>query len=198
MMNKKELRKEILALRNALLHQERCEKSNQIVEKVYDLDSFKKSNKLLLYQPMKSEVDITKIFEQAQGCGKDIYVPRVIGEEMEFYLVDETTEFELSAYGIREPKPETTKMFVPSPKDHIFVLMPGVAFDTEGNRIGYGGGYYDKYLQRLADGNLHEDICTVAVAYDCQIVELGRIETESHDRKVDYIVTETKDIRRED
>ncbi len=85
-MNKKELRKEILALRNALLHQERCEKSNQIVEKVYDLDLFKKSNKLLLYQPMKSEVDITKIFEQAQRCGKDIYVPRVIEEEMEICM----------------------------------------------------------------------------------------------------------------
>jgi len=192
MADKKELRKNVLAYRDALSEQERCEKSIQIVEKVYDLDSFKKSNKLLLYQPMKSEVDITEIFEWAQRCGKDIYVPRVIGKEMEFYLVDETTEFEVSAFGIREPKPELTKMFVPTPEDYIFVLMPGVAFDAEGNRIGYGGGYYDKYLQRLADGDLREDICTVAVAYDCQIVELGKIEKEPHDMRVDYIVTESK------
>ena len=195
-MKKKELRKEILARRNALSVQEREEKSIQIAHKVIHLEEFKKSNKILLYAPIRSEVETAKIYMEARRLCKDVYYPRVIGNEMEFYFVDETTEFETSVYGIREPKIEVEKQFVPDAQDKIFILMPGAVFDTAGNRIGYGGGYYDKYLQWLASVISLENVCKVAVAFECQLVELDRIEHELHDVQADFIVTESRIVKR--
>ena len=109
---------------------------------------------------------------------------------MQFYLIDESTEFETSRYGICEPKPESTILFEPTVDDKIFVVVPGAVFDRGGNRIGYGGGYYDKYLQELMRKVNSDNICKVAVAYDCQIVKLGEIEKDVYDISVDYVVTE--------
>ena len=119
-----------------------------------------------------------------------LYYPRVMGSEMNFYLLDEGTEMEVGSFGIREPKPESTVGYKPSEGDKVFVIMPGAAFDKEGNRIGYGGGYYDKYLHWLASMISNENIYKVAVAYECQLVENGLIERKPHDVKVDGIVTE--------
>ena len=90
-----------------------------------------------------------ELYQAAKMLDKEIYFPRVIGDKMEFYLVDDGMDFELSSFGVREPKVEVDNLFVPQEADDILVLMPGVVFDEDGNRIGYGGGYYDKYLQWL-------------------------------------------------
>lgn len=110
---------------------------------------------------------------------------------MEFYLVDETTEWETSKFGMREPKVDEYKKLKANSHDKIFVLMPGAAFDKKGNRIGYGGGYYDKYLQQLETKMSSQNIYKTAVVFECQIVETGLIEQEAHDIKPDCIVTET-------
>ena len=191
---KKELRKEILARRNALSVQEREEKSIEIARKVIALEEFENSNKILLYAPIRSEVKTSNIYMEARRLRKAVYYPRVLGDEMEFYFVDETTELETSKYGIREPKVEEVKQFVPNTQDKIFILMPGAVFDEDGNRIGYGGGYYDKYLHWLASRISLENICKVAVAFACQVVELGKIEPEIHDVQADFIVTENQVI----
>ena len=102
------------------------------------------------------------------------------------------TEFETSRFGVREPKKDTARRYVPKEDENIFVLVPGVVFDETGNRIGYGGGYYDKYLHWLVNEVSIDNICKVAVAYECQLVEQGRLESEVHDVKVDYVITETK------
>ncbi len=195
-MDKRELRKTILELRGALSLKERHDKSICIAQQVMELECFKKCNKLLLYMPVRSEVETQEINLVAQRCGKKVYYPRVNGKQMEFYLINENTEFDISILGIKEPKPETTIPLELDEEDVVLAIIPGVVFDGAGNRIGYGGGYYDKYLQRLADGNLHKNICMVAVAYDCQMVEDGMIEREPHDVRVDYIMTETRDMRR--
>lgn len=191
-MEKKKLRKEILARRNALLDKERHEKSLQIANKVIGLEQFKNANKILLYAHMRSEVETTEIYRESQRQGKDIFYPRVIGEKMEFYLVDEAAEFETSSFGVSEPKAEVSKQFVPNQSDKILVLMPGIVFDEAGNRIGYGGGYYDKYLHWLEDKLQLEKVCKAAVAFECQLVDSGMIENELHDVKVDCVVTEAK------
>ena len=190
--NKKELRKEILARRNALSLQERAEKSTQIANKVIALAEFQKSNKILLYAPIRSEVETDAIDLEARRLSKEVYYPRVLGSEMEFYLVDEMSNLEQGSYGIREPKLEPAKQLVPNAQDKIFVVMPGAVFDEAGNRIGYGGGYYDKYLEWLASKVPVEQICKVAVGFGCQMVEKGRIVREAHDIQVDYIVTESQ------
>lgn len=192
MRNKKELRKEILARRNALTQEEQNEKSILISQNVIALEEFQKSNKVLLYEAIRSEVDTQTIFREARKIHKEIYYPRVLGDKMEFYRVDERTEFDISPYGIKEPMPSSTVPYEPCKRDTVFVVMPGAVFDTEGNRIGYGGGYYDKYLQRLSKIIPSDNICKVAVAYECQMVELGTIKLEPHDIKVDYVMTERK------
>lgn len=104
MENKKELRKEILAKRDGLSLKERKEKSSVIAQKVIVLEEFIKSNKILLYSHIRSEVETTDVYAEAKRLGKDIYYPRVLGDKMEFYFVDETTEFEMSPFGVREPR----------------------------------------------------------------------------------------------
>lgn len=192
-MNKKDLRKEILARRGTLSKQVCYEKSKVIAERVTQLETFKMSNKVLLYAPIRNEVETEEIYCMAKAFQKNIYYPKVLGTEMEFYRMDETTELELSKYGILEPVPESTDLYNPEDDDMIFVVMPGAVFDREGNRIGYGGGYYDKYLHRLGDRVNPKQICKVAVAYECQLVESGLIEQETHDIKMDYVITESEE-----
>lgn len=194
-MDKTGLRKEALARRTALSKEECCEKSRAIAETVIQLENFKKCNKVLLYAPIRNEVETKEVVQEARVLKKEIYYPRVLGKEMEFYRVDEMTEFETSAYGIWEPKPESSVALVPKKEDEILVLMPGAVFDKAGNRIGYGGGYYDKYLCWLESMVSPEQICKVAVAYECQMVEEGQIVKEPHDMCVDYIVTEREVYR---
>ncbi len=195
-MDKKKLRKEVLARRGTLSEQEQKEKSTEIARSVIRLDEFKNCKTILLYEAFRNEVQTDEIYREARCLGKQVYYPKVNDKEMEFYRVENCAEFEVGAYGIREPKPEDAKRYVPKEDDEILVVVPGVAFDEKGNRIGYGGGYYDKYFQRLADGDAQKNTCKVAVAYDCQIVDHGMIQSETHDIRMDYIMTETRNIGR--
>ena len=97
---------------------------------------------------------------------------------------------EISSYGIKEPKPESTTVYMPKEEDMILVVLPGAVFDRDGNRIGYGGGYYDKYLCWLESKVSPERIYKVALAYECQMVDVAVIENEPHDIKVDCVITE--------
>lgn len=188
--NKSELRKEIRRFRNALPLEMRKEKSVRIASLIIRLQEFQRANVVLLYSAIKSEVETELIYEVAKQLQKQVYYPRVIGDEMEFYLVDEGAEFVVSNFGVREPKIDEAKRYVPKENSSVFVIVPGVAFDTAGNRIGYGGGYYDKYLQKLMKEVTPMNVCKAAVAYECQVVALGTIKSEPHDMRVDYIVTE--------
>lgn len=194
MISKKELRKEILARRDAMSEKERQEKSARISQQVIEQVEFKNANKVLLFSSFKSEVDTQAIFREAKCLNKDIYYPRVIGKEMEFYLVDEATKFEVSKFGVSEPKMNEDKKFATTAEDKVFILMPGVAFDEEGNRIGYGGGYYDKYLQQIEEKLSSKNICKMAIAFECQVVEVGKIKFENYDIKPNAIITEDRKI----
>ena len=188
--NKSEIRKEVRRLRDALPQEVRKERSAQIASRVIELQEFQCANVVLLYSAIKSEVETVLIYEEAKRLEQSVYYPRVIGDRMEFYLIDEATEFETSTFGVCEPKIDEARCYVPNEKDSVFVLVPGLAFDKEGNRIGYGGGYYDKYLYWLEKKMVVANICKAAVAYDCQMFVPGMIESESYDIRVDYIVTE--------
>lgn len=184
MRTKKELRKEILQLRNALNVEARKEKSHLIAEKVIAQSEFIETDKILLFASFKSEVDTCEIFQAAREAGKAVYFPKIIGKEMKFYQVEKEDDLTEGQWGIREPQLIPEKEFVPQAVDKICIIMPGVVFDIEGNRIGYGGGYYDKFLQQLENGY------KLAIAFDCQLVDRGQIVGEQHDVKADCVVTE--------
>lgn len=201
MKTKQELRKEILQLRDALTVEERQVKSHRIAEDIIALREFEEADKVLLFASYKSEVDTSEIFEAAQNASKDIYYPKVICKEMEFYQVQEKEDLLEGYRGIREPEADTQKVFRPLSTDKIFILMPGAVFDKEGNRIGYGGGYYDKFLQRMESilGNeeviFDQQICKTAIAFQCQMVDIGQIINQEHDIKPDYVITEEQIYR---
>lgn len=192
MIGKKELRKEILKRRDALPLEERIEKSQRIAEAVIKQENFEDAAVVLAFASFRSEVDTSPIIHQALMLKKKLYLPKVIGEEMEFYQVDDAIELEDGYFGIQEPKPEPSKHFTPKSNEKIFILMPGAVFDEEGGRIGYGKGFYDRFLQQLEMQTKKENLCKAAIAFSCQIVEKGDIIKEKHDVNPDIIITEEK------
>lgn len=194
MKTKQELRKEILQKRDSLTPEERSEKSKRITERVVVHENFREADVILLFSSYKSEVDTTGIFAVARRDGKDVYYPRVQGEEMEFYKVESEMDLLEGYRGIREPAADSHKRFALPTDKKICVIMPGAVFDEAGNRIGYGGGYYDKFIEKLETSMRKEvakrNIYKIALAFGCQIVEVGLISNEVYDKKVDDIITE--------
>lgn len=193
-MNKKELRNEILTLRDALSVDERVQKSMQIAKQVIEQKAFQEADKILLFASYKSEIETAQIFDVAHALNKDVYYPKVVDKKMEFYQVQNKEDLIEGYRGIREPEISVDRQFIAAPLEKILVVMPGAVFDEDGNRIGYGGGYYDKYLQQLECIMAKENVCKIAVAFECQMVETDKIPREAHDRKPDYIITETRVI----
>ena len=207
---KTELRKEILKRRDDLTSEQRHNKSNKIVQSLVVQKAFLEADIILLFASYKSEVETGHIFHAAREAGKQVYYPKVLGKEMEFYLVEQEDDLLEGYRGILEPEENVEKQFryekvlecsesCKSEKSDdsktvikICVIMPGAVFDKEGNRIGYGGGYYDKYLERLEEEKFISKVhvTKIAVAFECQIVENGKIVQEFHDIKPNCIITE--------
>ncbi len=177
-MDKNELRREMKIRRREMSDAEVCVKSGEIVASLLNSSFYKSHQHILAYISQDNEVETTSFIEQAIKDGKNIYAPKVHGQEMEFYRIKSLAELEKGAFGILEPT-VTSEMFV---ANSGLVIVPGEAFAKDGTRIGYGGGFYDKYLAK------HEGLTTVALAYDMQIVD--GISAESHDMKMQYIITE--------
>lgn len=194
--SKKELRNEILRLRDALSEEERNEKSHHIAEKVIAQKEFTEADKVLLFASFKSEVGTQEIFEAARTAGKSVYYPKILGKEMEFFLVEKAEDLSEEYWGIREPEAILERKFFANPEEKICVIMPGAVFDVEGNRIGYGGGYYDKFLQKLEIefSTQQREVYKIAVAFECQMTELGNIISETYDIKPNCIITEKRKL----
>lgn len=190
MKTKKQLRTEILSIRKNLTPEERLVKSHSIATKLVACTEFQQADKILLYAANKSEVDTTEIHEEARRLGKSIYYPKVEGNEMEFYHVQDLTELQEGFRGIREPLASDETRININPNDKICIIMPGAVFDNDGNRIGYGGGYYDKYLKNLSELLADKNITKIAICYTCQIVETGIIPVEEFDVKYDLLISE--------
>ena len=194
METKKEIRKLRLANRDELTPLERREKSKEITKRVTSFSAFCESNKVLLFASYKSEVETKEIIETAFVMNKQVYLPKVKGETMEFYRVFPDMRLKDGYCGIQEPEENAFFEFIPQKEEKIFILLPGAVFDEEGGRIGYGKGFYDRFLQQLEQQIKKENICKMAVAFECQIVEKGRIQKETHDILPNVIVTEDRVI----
>lgn len=187
METKKKIRREILALRDKLSGEERIRLSSEIFRRIENLPDFQKADKLLLFAGYGSEPDTLPLHDKCIARGKRVYCPVVLGDEMEFYRITSVDELKIGYKGILEPCPSKEGRYIPG--DYDFMLVPGTVFDRQGNRIGYGKGFYDKYLSGGFPGKM------AAVAFSFQIVENGRIPTEPTDHKINCIVTENEIIR---
>lgn len=156
---------------------ERKEKSHCISEKVVAHPFFLHADAIYCYANYKSEVETCSIIEQAWILNKKVAVPKVNGNEMEFYYIQSFEELQEGYKGIPEPKPVHF-----ASDENVLVIMPGAAFDSQYNRIGYGKGYYDKYL------NNHPYYKTLALAFELQMVKL--IPADDYDIRPNIIITE--------
>ena len=177
---------ECLKKRNQIPQAEK-EAENQLI--LEHLKAFMKENKIhhyLCYIHYKSEVETIPFVSYLLEQGIHVYAPKVSGDTMDFYKIESLEDLETGYQGILEPKEDEHMLFqelVPS-TETVCMILPGCGFDRKGNRMGYGGGYYDKYLSKWEN---KYDIRKVAVAYEIQIVD--DIPHKSHDHRVNYIIT---------
>lgn len=179
-LQKKTLRREILARRKALSIEQVALYSKMICDRIIKTSEYESATDICLYMPIHNEVDVTLLIEWCMCDNKRIWLPKIIGESMDFYSFEDKEHLMKGAYDILEPVSDTSLV----PDKHTLIIMPGSVFSKTRDRIGYGGGYYDRYLEKYK-------LClTIAVAYDFQVVD--SILTDEFDKKPDKIITEAK------
>lgn len=187
MLDKKTIRKEILRKRDSIQPEIRQIKDRLIMDKVISLPDFLKAKTIFYFASFRSEVNTLPQIEEALRSGKRIVLPKVdnANKRLKLYEILNTDEIKLGFWGIPEPEaiPERERDI----NEVDLVIMPGVAFDTQGTRLGYGAGYYDKLLS-----GLKRNIPLIAIAYEEQIVDT--LPSEDHDVRIDMIVTDKRII----
>lgn len=175
-MDKKTLRAKIREQKRAMSEEEIRERSEKLGQLFADSQLYREATTIYGYLPYNQEVRTVPMLERALKDGKRVAVPKVYGDEMKFIYMTDLTQVEKGYAGIPEPVEDG-----PVAEDQTaLVLMPGLAFDKEGHRIGYGGGFYDKFL--AAEPN-HP---TLALCYEFQMVK--ELPTEEFDIPVDCVL----------
>ena len=175
-MDKKELRRTLRDRKRAMTEEEIVTRSKTLGVLFAQSEAYKNAKTIYGYLPYNQEVRTVPMLEQALKDGKQVAVPKVYGEEMKFLYLDDLTKVSKGYAGIPEPIADEPV----ADDETALVLMPGLAFDPAGHRIGYGGGFYDKFL--AAEPN-HP---TLALCYEFQM--LTRLDTEEHDIPVDTVL----------
>ena len=201
-MNKKELRKKYIEIRKNIDEKKREKESKEIVGKLLDMISKGDYDAILLYAPLEYEVDVFPIFTESiseadskpeginegtphksekADCSYRFCFPRVRGSEMDFCFVKSESELAKGSFDVREPV-ESCELFKPKKEEKYLIVVPGACFDKDGYRLGYGKGFYDKYLSKYADFDFEKaGVCFK----DCF---LEKAEHESTDVPVDKVI----------
>ena len=175
-MNKQELRRTIRERKRAMTEEEIVERSNALAEKFYHTPAYQAAATIYGYLPYNQEVRTVPMLQRALDDGKRVAVPKVYGEEMRFIYLEDLTQVSKGYAGIPEPIADA-----PVAEDQrALVLMPGLAFDPQGHRIGYGGGFYDRFLAQEP----HHP--TLALCYEFQMQ--AHLDTEEFDIPVDTVL----------
>ena len=183
---KKEIRSTILKKRNSILFSEVLEKSERIKEQVVHMVEFNDAKTILFYVSYDNEVYTHEMIKESLEIKKQVVVPKT-DRNSRTILCSSLTKWDdlvAGAYDILEPRQECLKEVLPESID--LIIIPGIAFDCQGNRIGHGMGYYDRLLTKKF--NAHR----LGLAFEFQIVE--KISPEKHDVKINKIVTEKRII----
>jgi len=186
---KKELlRKRLLEMRRSMAFETVYQMSLRAQKRFLATPFFRDAEKISLYCSFQNEVLTDEVFERARALGKEVFYPRVVasgkGRKLEFFPVGCLKELSPGAYEIPEP---TNGLEAVSPEELDLIVMPGVAFDVRGSRLGFGKGYYDMALQGAGARK-------VALAYEFQVLN-EEIPVEPHDVTVSAIVTERRVLK---
>lgn len=183
---KRSLRIAVLAARDAMNVADRQRASMSIVQSIIQSALYKNSKSVLAYASFGTEVDTQLLLNQVLTDGKILILPRVIKAEnrLSLHRVENIRELVDGVWGIREPRADALMVNV---NEADLIIVPGVAFDRTGFRIGYGAGYYDRLLLAA-----NPQSTRLSGAFDCQLVDA--VPSESHDQQVDIIITPTQKI----
>ena len=175
-MDKKELRRSIREKKRAMTEAEIVSRSEALGRLFLQSEAYRNAKTIYGYLPYNQEVRTVPMLQQALKDGKRVAVPKCYGDEMKFIFMEDLSKVEKGYANIPEPIADD-----PVADDiTALVLMPGLAFDPQGHRCGYGGGFYDKFLAAEPE---HP---TLALCYEFQM--LPHLETEEHDIPVDYVL----------
>ena len=187
---KKVYRKRYRTLRDRLTAEEVEEYSEVICRKITDLPAFREADAVLCYMAFRNEVDCNNIMLTAWEERKNVFLPRMEGDEMEFYLVKQGEALIKNSLGIEEPDPTFPILPQVMPKgSRILMIMPGLAYDRARHRLGYGGGYYDRYLSGFGS---EYRITTVAPTYSILILQDGELPFEETDIRPQLVIDECR------
>ncbi len=193
MASQREIRKEALEHRRNIDPEKRRSMDLDIYNECISMPAYKNAEYVLCYVNYNDEVDTHRLIRRAIQENKKVYVPKVLDPsagEMDFYSIDSLAETEKGYHGIPEPEMNVRNSFEPvysaidwSLRKKILIIVPGVAFDRKLNRIGYGRGFYDRYL------SAHSEAVSVGLCYDCQLYADGIIQCSDKDVKVRQLIT---------
>ena len=177
-MDKKALRAEIKAKKRAMTEAQIEETSRLLARQLFDHPAYRNAKSIFGYLSYNQEVRTLPMLEQAQKDGKRVAVPKVLDDRMIFIWLDDLSRVSLGYCKIPEPLDDGPEAL----DETALVLMPGLAFDPTGRRCGYGGGFYDRYLEA------HPQHPTLALCYGFQLFD--HLDTDPHDIPVDYVLSQ--------
>lgn len=185
-MPKRMLRSQLLARRRALSHDAWSASSRAAQLNLLALDEYARAECIALYSAVHNEVDTGLILAAALKAGKRLLYPAVCGHQMVFRCIERMESLQEGAFGILEPRPGGVEY---QADEADLIVIPGVAFDLSGTRIGYGKGFYDRFLQ-------HSDCSAllVGLCHDFQVTD-GLVTADSHDIPMEIVVSDTRIIR---
>ncbi len=207
---KKKIRARLLRKRDSIPSELKIQKEAAIEKRLFELEEFRSAKSLLAYVSFRSEVDTTRFLQDVINSGKKLVLPVVDSRHkvLQLYEVKATSELEYGYMGIPEPGVREDREVTLSDVD--LVIIPGAGFDLKGNRLGYGGGYYDKLLSGIEKIGIRDQGLGIskekltpnpqpptplflALAFEEQIED--EIASEPHDIKMDIIITDKRLIR---
>ena len=180
---KEQIRRDFKTRRRTLSCEHVRINSDKICENFLDSDIYKNCQNILAYSTIQNEVDLSQIINQALLDNKNLFLPRVEGDSMNFFRINNTDKLQIGSYNILEPQNGT----VYQDSTNSIMLVPGIAFSTEGAGIGFGKGFYDKYLSQ------HKSIFKIGIAYDWQITKSW--VTNEFDINMNMIITEKREVK---
>lgn len=183
---KKAIRASVLSARDAMPPDQRARESMKMCESIIASTPYQGATTVLAYASFGSEFDTSFLLQHVLTVKKNLVMPRVDKEtqQLQLHRAHRVDDLITGGWGIREPRADAE---IISPNEIDFILVPGVAFDRAGFRIGYGKGFYDKLLSAVNPVSTR-----LSAAFDCQIIDA--VPNEAHDQRIDIIVTPTQKI----
>lgn len=183
LVTKEEAREIVRSLKRQMKPEEIKERSKLVMKKLEELPCFLEARTVYCYVSYNQEVDTRNLINRSLELGKEVAVPRVEGKDIAFYTISSLSDLKPGYQGILEPSGSKV-----SKAERALMIFPGLAFDLKKNRVGYGGGFYDRYLASHRNISFEK----TALAFDFQIMDA--LKAENYDEKVDRIVTDKRII----